>query len=174
MVKKKLDIGQLRQIIEEETKKALAEFRKRTPGSGPPKKKAPSKQALVENIGFATQRPTSVIPGDFGDFRKCLHMAFARFNLKGLAGRTADLTESAGVATALDRMWSKIEREMQGNLGCPPPVFREGREFWTYFGPDLHEEISRMIESNLQGSKLVKGNSESLATSVIDALKVGF
>ena len=128
---------------------------------------------LKENVGFATPRNPGLLPESYEQFRASFKYAFQKMNLQQLAGRTMNLNESNSVLDGLERMWATVEREMNGNLGMPAPAFKEGREFWSYFANELEGDLARVVESNLQGSKLVKGNSLEVARAILDVLKAG-
>lgn len=131
------------------------------------------KKALKENVGFETPRNPGILPESYEQFRGAFKYAFEKMNLQQLAGRAMNLNESNSVLDGLERMWATVEREMTGKLGMPAPAFKEGREFWAYFAQDLEGDLARVVESNLQGSKLVKGNSLEVARAVLDVLKAG-
>lgn len=130
--------------------------------------------AMKENVmAFQYKRPTGVLPKSYGEFRKCFEHAFSRLNIAQLIGGMARLHENHPAAVGLDRMWTIVDREMSGALGAPAPVFESGRQFWEYFAPELHEEVTKMVEATLPGARLAKGNASSIADQVLSILKAG-
>lgn len=152
----KVSINEVRKVIREELEAALEEG-----------------VVLSENIGFATARPPGILPQTYEDFRKCFAAAFTKLNLKGIAGKSTNLYESNSVIDGLGDMWAIVEKETTGFYGTPAPVFKEGREFWDYYGPDFEGPLARMIESQLPGAHLAKGNTLEIAKNVIDNLRAG-
>lgn len=130
-------------------------------------------EVLKENIGFPTNRPKGILPETYEDFRKCFANCFTKLTLQGLAGRATNLHESNMVIDTLGSMWEVVEKERTGFFGTPKPVFKEGREFWEYFGSEFEDPLAKMIEAHLPGTKLAKGNAKEIAKNILDMLKSG-
>lgn len=176
-----LKLSDVRRIIREELEAAMGESSVEETveetveeSDAPVAEAAPKKgKVLTENLGFETPRNPGILPESYEQFRTAFKYAFEKMNMKQIAGRAMNLNESNSVLDGLERMWATVEREMTGKLGMPAPAFREGREFWTYFATELEGDLARIVEANLQGSKLVKGNSIEVARAVLDVLKAG-
>lgn len=128
---------------------------------------------LNENIGFATARPKGLLPESYEDFRKCFAYGFTRLHLNNIAGKSTNLHESNTVIDGIESMWHLVDNEKCGKYGMPGPVFKEGREFWEYYAREFESPIARIIETQMPGGKLAKGNSLQIAKNIIEILAAG-
>lgn len=152
----KVTLKEVREIIREELELAAE--------SGLP---------LNENIGFPTARPKGLLPESYEDFRKCFAYAFTKLHLNNIAGKSTNLHESNSVIDGLEAMWHVVDNEKCGRYGMPGPVFKEGKEFWEYYASEFESSITKIVETQMPGAKLAKGNSAQIAKNILEILGAG-